>query len=358
MALVVYEANSVVLPVSISFTVGTGALCRGRLIRRPPRREYARCGVLPCSVQRWIAPNVGAEVLWETAGPRLLLTKVPDNPDDAIGAPQSVCVLTGIQEEATNSKWVAFVAHPLDPESSHFRTLIIKRIGDWVQAPLHDPTAIESVGIDTTLVPLPGSGKERTLCRVVFNKMVDDEALFILCGAATMEFTLFDVELTHKSKIFVAVGASVSVCNLDPGFASGDSLVMRKTNGDVVFILSEWKDFYLEYVDLVAVDAKTGNVVRLSRRCSSLTQVSTSMFCVWCSTDHSYQLWDCNNLEQPLRGTRCDDGFDQVVGVRGFLFAVSRGRILVIDALSGVVVVTFDAPYQWQSFTIAPFCFL
>ncbi|KAH3732201.1 hypothetical protein Pelo_16967 [Pelomyxa schiedti] len=332
-------------PISVLFALRTGVACRGQLLRQPPRREYARCSGLPYGVQRWIAPNVGVEVLCEAEG--LRFTKVPGNPADAVGGRQTGYILTAIPEEAINSKWAVFV-----DRSTNCRTLIIKRIGDWVQVPLQDSTAEEIVGIDTALVPLP----ENAYCRVVFNKMVDDEALLILSGE-TIEITLLDVELTHKSKIVVAVGAPVTVCNLDPMFADGDSLVTRKKNGDVVFILSEWKDFCLEYVGLVAVDAKTGNVVHLTGRCSSLTQVSTSVFCVWCSPDHSYQLWDCNNLEQPL-STHCDDGFDQVVGGRGFLFTVSRGKILVIDSLSGGVVVTFDAPCQWKSLTIAPYCFL
>ncbi|KAH3757195.1 hypothetical protein Pelo_11016 [Pelomyxa schiedti] len=196
---------------------------------------------------------------------------------------------------------------------------------------------------------VPGVGKLRRLdakVEISFNMTVPDEALMVLVNysSCTCTYHLFDVQHTHESKGIAFVSTTTTNLQYRPDF----SLIMRRTSGDVVFIAKTDRRLSYRYQSNVfRVEVATGNFKRIRERCTALTQLSSSVFCVWSLNDLTYELWDCNNTDRPLVVVpQNDGGCTQVVGGRRFLFGVTRnGEIAVIDPSSGLIVLTLgDLP--------------
>ncbi|KAH3767074.1 hypothetical protein Pelo_1054 [Pelomyxa schiedti] len=162
------------------------------------------------------------------------------------------------------------------------------------------------------LLPESVSRTMRTFC----NHTVPDEVLLTssCCETTTISFTLFDVLKTYESQKFTAL-IQTSTESRQDSFGPGTSLqspdaalVLRrkKTDGAVIFIVKSYGNFVFQ------VEADTGTARVLSARCSDLSQLDDSVFCVGRAWDNSYQLWDCNDTRQPLRCTNCGDTFDQI----------------------------------------------
>ncbi|KAH3766701.1 hypothetical protein Pelo_1430 [Pelomyxa schiedti] len=200
------------------------------------------------------------------------------------------------------------------------------------------------------------TGAAVTVPRLFLNNVFPDEALLTL-NLSTQEIflTLFDVNQTAESRrISVLAQTSMgtrgrkigdSPLSAAPSFQGVPvtALVLRreKTDGSIVFVLKPSAGAVFQ------VEAATGETKVLSTRCTDLSQLSETMFCIGSTygCEKSYELWDCHNVEQPVRCFQSGDNFDQVIGGCGFLFAVSERdrKIHVIDASSGLAaMITLD----------------
>ncbi|KAH3723310.1 hypothetical protein Pelo_17984 [Pelomyxa schiedti] len=204
-----------------------------------------------------------------------------------------------------------------------------------------------TAGIDVPWV----TWEANTRMRMFMNNIFPDEALFALSCVSTQEvsLTLFDVHQARESRrISVLARTSMGTRGMQDGACSAlvavpsfqgvpvHALVLRrrKTDGSIVFILKPLLGTVYQ------VEAATGLTTVLSARCSDLSQLSDTMFCIGRAygCEKSYELWDCHNAEQPVRCFQSSDNFDQVIAGCGFLFAVSESdrKIHVIDASSGL----------------------
>ncbi|KAH3756448.1 hypothetical protein Pelo_11713 [Pelomyxa schiedti] len=191
---------------------------------------------------------------------------------------------------------------------------------------------------------MPGEGVTST--RLFLNNVVPDEALFIFCcdSSKAISCTLFDVRQTYESKR-ISVLAQSPLVSVPFKLPVSQALVFRRkrTRGSVVFIVMPWGN---DDDKVFQVDSRTGLTKLLSTRCSDLSQLNDCIFCVGKAFDYkmSYELWDCHNSDHPVRCIQTTDHFLQVIAGCGFLFAVSESdrKIHVIDASSGLPVITFD----------------
>ncbi|KAH3731792.1 hypothetical protein Pelo_17379 [Pelomyxa schiedti] len=98
--------------------------------------------------------------------------------------------------------------------------------------------------------------------------------------------------------------------------------------------------------DVVLIDPAASEVVvpkRVTGDCSVITQVSSSVFCAWHPQPaRSFELWDCNDVSQPLRAINSGYMFSQVVGGRGYLLGVVGGKVVVLEAFTGATVAVLD----------------
>ncbi|KAH3761012.1 hypothetical protein Pelo_7173 [Pelomyxa schiedti] len=228
----------------------------------------------------------------------------------------------------TNSKWV--VTWPW--ESGYF--LLIHRVHHSQDNDTSGSGTLEGV---RDMIPLGIDA--RGAIRVALSWSNPDEALILSCKNDKAQFTLLDLPMTYSTGRPVVLVSTTTQWPGEDGveFVVG-LLIMKNGAGQPVFIYTNRRVVY-------HLDPCTGVKTQLTKlkegRCC-FSQVSSSVFCI--GLEETYELWDCNNVvAQPLlRAVHSDKRFRQVVGGRGFLFAVTdnKNEILVIDAMSGVIVLT------------------
>ncbi|KAH3762290.1 hypothetical protein Pelo_5905 [Pelomyxa schiedti] len=180
-----------------------------------------------------------------------------------------------------------------------------------------------------------------TVSGVFFNKMVPDEAVVLIKDNWNVDFTLIDVPKTYKTgRLFMTMSTTTSWVQYHScgfSFTCDFTLIMRreKTDGAVVFIMKPIGYYSCDRI-VYQVDSTTGEVKKVTEQCLYLSQISGCLFCTAAAKPTSYQLWDCNNTDQPLRCIQTDAIFDQFVGgICGLLFAVREQYVVVMEATSG-----------------------
>ncbi|KAH3723354.1 hypothetical protein Pelo_17942 [Pelomyxa schiedti] len=240
------------------------------------------------------------------------------------GKSEGLCA--GLQNDTANSKW--FVDYSICVE-----TLTIQNIEGWPDS---------HKGFDPVMVAVPGS---RGLYPPIisFNRAVPDEAILNFRNPSSVELILFDVNLSHLTgKLAIITSVSLNAENIYDTVRA-----MRLRSGAVVFIARRESDR-----EVVLIDPAATEVVpkRVTGNCTVITQVSSSVFCAWHST-RSFELWDCNNLDKPLRAVNSSDNFSQVVGGRGYLLGIVGRKVVVMEAFTGATVVTLDVSIGLQTAT-------
>ncbi|KAH3758313.1 hypothetical protein Pelo_9885 [Pelomyxa schiedti] len=169
---------------------------------------------------------------------------------------------------------------------------------------------------------------------VVMNPANADEALIMFSGPSGVSFVLVDVAQTcdsHKLVVLYSTRCSIPLSGVTLPVA-----ITRKRNGEVVFIVVV--EIPTPPYSLVFwIEGSTGQYVGITSECTNVSQ----LYC---------ELWDCNNPGNPLRNVdyaaldtrQCL----QVVFGSGFLFALSGNKMTVMEAASGVVVLTVEAPFN------------
>ncbi|KAH3766704.1 hypothetical protein Pelo_1433 [Pelomyxa schiedti] len=232
---------------------------------------------------------------------------------------------------AANSMWLLNARSPA-PGSDHETVMI----WELPQCPQEKP-------VEPLEFRIPGSDILHSLAGVFLSKTVPDEAVVAARNHSHIVLTLFDVRKTVQSKK-LAVLASTGMLPLSGHrLTFGVVLVMRRKTFDMVFIAQTF------LCEVFAIDPRTGGIRQITEKeehsysePNNLTQVSSSVFCIWHEKYRSYELWDCNNIDQPLRAINPDDNFDQVVAGSGFLFVVVKHSVTVIEPFAGCLVAAFS----------------
>ncbi|KAH3761836.1 protein-ADP-ribose hydrolase [Pelomyxa schiedti] len=228
--------------------------------------------------------------------------------------------------------------------STCYELLLTKIPRDDVAIPTHGNEVPVPI-IPTVVVPVEDIPLSAIGIIVEVNKADPGEALLVSYPRILRQsmFTLVDLEQTYRSGQLAVL--STTKCPTPWEEAYIRTLIMRKRTGQMVFICLNIRDV------VYMVESITGKRTQLSTECSDMAQVSASLFCAGFIEKQSYELWDINNTAQPVRLINPDDHFEQVVGGRGFLFAVRDNKIFMLEALSSLVVLTLDV-----SFTVDRIC--
>ncbi|KAH3743431.1 hypothetical protein Pelo_15167 [Pelomyxa schiedti] len=285
----------------------------------------------------WVAPGVSAKRTWSLIGEGEVrgMTIRMQRHGSAVGTAHAwggrndylQISREGVLCDAVNHKW-------------------------WVRCERNNgETVATAVGIPSvTGIPVPREmGSSLAVLRLFLNNPAPDEALLLSGVSNTIYLTLLDIPQTWESKkIAVLEHTSIPILSVPMPIVA---LIFRrkKTDGSVAFIFKSSAGAVFQ------VEAATGEAKMLSKRCSDLSQLNDSMFCIGKAYDceRSYELWDCHNTEKPVRfiqrNNNCEDNFDQVIAGCGLLFAVRERdrKIDVIDASSGLsVLITIDVLFS------------
>ncbi|KAH3731566.1 hypothetical protein Pelo_17599 [Pelomyxa schiedti] len=120
------------------------------------------------------------------------------------------------------------------------------------------------------------------------------------------------------------------------------SLVMKKSSGDHTLMYQEGQTGLQNMARIVEIDLDTGEaIVPLVTKGEIFGRLSASLFCVshnW----RGFEVWDCNNLTQPLRSVMSQD-CHMLLGSGGFIFEVCSGDLVrVTEAYTGHHIVTIN----------------
>ncbi|KAH3759706.1 hypothetical protein Pelo_8473 [Pelomyxa schiedti] len=190
---------------------------------------------------------------------------------------------------------------------------------------------------------------------MIMNPANPDEALIMTLEAANrVSFVLVDVAQTHATHRLVVLCSTR--CSLPPQ-VTHIAPITRKRNGDVVFVVTS-RSITPPSSPVFWIEASTGASTMMTPECTSIAQVSSSLFSLWFrdpASSSRVELWDCNDAAKPLRVVDCtglsinrSNQLPQVVGgttaARRF-----RGRYLipaVCDLGLQVCVISCDAARQ------------
>ncbi|KAH3732276.1 hypothetical protein Pelo_16891 [Pelomyxa schiedti] len=170
---------------------------------------------------------------------------------------------------------------------------------------------------------------------VMMNPANPDEALIMTLTLAgnRVSFVLVDVAQTHATHRLVVL-CSTS-CSLPPP-VTRISPITRKRNGDVVFIVAS-RTYTPLSSPVFWIEASTGATTMMTPDCTSVAQVSSSLFSLWFrdpASSSRVELWDCNDAAKPLRVVDCT------------AFSINRSnqlpQVTMMEALSGVIVLTME----------------
>ncbi|KAH3732676.1 hypothetical protein Pelo_16490 [Pelomyxa schiedti] len=250
----------------------------------------------------------------------------------------TIVLQTGLRSVTsfTNRKWMIVAEHLADDTG---RALAIRRL-----PPDHDYGSV--VVVEPVLVFIPES--DVVFSFDFFDNLLDtDEVLMCSSDLTRTFFTLIDIGSSFQSKKLVVVAsAQVSWDSISHMCAS--ACAMRRTSGGVVFVVSPIGKG--ERV-VKGVDGATGCVRQLSHGGIAVIQVSASVFCVCTEAMSSYEVWDCNNLDRPMRNVETGSvlAANQVVGGRRFMLVVRDAEVVVMDTLSGFIVTSLVVSYPSPS---------
>ncbi|KAH3732070.1 hypothetical protein Pelo_17095 [Pelomyxa schiedti] len=251
--------------------------------------------------------------------------------------------IPGSYNDALNGKWIVACGRKSTTDSETGLPVVCNSIS--VRKIVHSGGGgggIKTVVSEAVVVTLSGPLDDCGI-RPAFSRMNQDEVLLQGYYDYHLVLTLIDVEATFQSK------KAVVLCCSDLGEISccyeQMPIAMRRKDGAPVFLVRP----SARRNEVVAVDSTTCTPKVVSNKCGgSLTQVSSSVFCVGNWELWSFELWDCNNLDQPLRAMRPGaDHYDQVIGGSGFLFALSDGKVVVMEAHSQLAPSTITSQGQF-----------
>ncbi|KAH3742612.1 hypothetical protein Pelo_15993 [Pelomyxa schiedti] len=252
-----------------------------------------------------------------------------------------VCTFAGTERScffvAANAMWL-LNATTQATDGSGNQTVMIWEIP---QSPQEKP-------VEPLELCIPGSDVLRRRAGVFLSKTMPDEAVVVARDRNHIVLTLFDVRKTMQSKRLAVLVSTGMLPFEDHGMSLQVVLVMRrKKTLDAVFIAQTYEG------DVFELDPGTGRIRQITPHLTekeelqysephNLTQLSSSVFCIWHEKAKSYELWDCNNMDKPLRAINPDDNFDQVVAGGGFLFVVVKHSVMVIEPFARCLVAAFS----------------
>ncbi|KAH3763269.1 hypothetical protein Pelo_4870 [Pelomyxa schiedti] len=293
---------------------------------------------------KWLAPHFAMETkLGPTNGAVVTAGVIDDRP--------TIYLQAGFHSPSSfaNSRWLI-----VPDDSGH--ALVIRRLPE--ESSMRNWNSCDCVLVEPALeVLIPESDVGGTIG--FFDNLLDpDEVLMCSTFQRKTVLTLIDVGSTVQSKKLVVVGSGQ--LSWEYIFHTcGSACVMRRRSGGVVFVVStiEKRDRFeiAESRAVKAVDSTTGSVKQLSPRGIAVIHVNSSVFCICPKEMASYEVWDCNNLDQPLRivETVCAiaSTTNQVVGGRCFMFVVLDGKVVVMDTMSGFIITSFLSvtPFSFNS---------
>ncbi|KAH3714332.1 hypothetical protein Pelo_19160 [Pelomyxa schiedti] len=270
----------------------------------------------PQAVKSWLTPRLFS--LWTD-------NSLDDDSSvtvQCLGCEKSHLIRCGSKCHALNSKWVVTCAGGAEYGFS----LTVWR--------LVVTSGMEIGVVEPVVVPLSGW---EPWCRMEldFNQVNQDEVIWTTISWPTVVRTLIDVDASYHSRRAVVLSSTAS----ERRYSFYDPIILRRKDGAPVFLVRPSENDY----DVLALDPTTSTSKVVTNNCGCLTQVSSSVFCVWCWENRSFGLWDFNNLDQPLRVMTRPGVYRKVVGGSGFLFALRDfSEVVVMEAHSQVAVMSFQ----------------
>ncbi|KAH3765367.1 hypothetical protein Pelo_2774 [Pelomyxa schiedti] len=242
---------------------------------------------------------------------------------------------------ALNTKWLVLLNYLLG-DAEKKQSLTVKRTrGKYGTSP-SGPSAYSSVTVQFPLRPAA------SLCySVVMNPANSDEALITYTLPDGYKLVLVDVAQTHSTHSLVVL---CSTCCTIPFNLVCTVAITRKISGELVFILTGHRST-TPYGPAYWVEASTGQCRILKPMCTTVSQMSSSLFCLWHQNTPSlwFELWDCNNPGNPLMTSDLSGlnnntnqyneyVYPAVVCCSSFLFALSGNKVTVMEAVSGIII--------------------